>query len=60
MRSCYTLDMKNLIDLKTIDRGGRTVTIKQLPDNRLVLVSQDGYLERREVVFMSNKGERKS
>jgi hypothetical protein len=37
-------------DYQATDRQGRIVTIKQLADNRLVFVSQDGYLERREVV----------
>ena len=43
-------------DYQATDRQGRTVTIKQLPDNRLVFVSQDGYIERREIMTLSSGG----
>lgn len=39
-----------MTDYQATDRQGRTVTIKRLADNRVVLISQEGYLERREVV----------
>ena len=39
-----------MTDYQATDRSGRAVTIKQISDNRLVFVSQDGYIERREIV----------
>lgn len=45
----------NMTEYRTIQRQGHTVLIKQLPDDRLVLVSQDGYIERREIINVPNK-----
>ena len=44
-----------MTEYRATDRQGHTVLIRQLPDNRLVLVSQDGYLERREIIDVPNK-----
>jgi len=41
---------KNMPEFKTVDRQGKVVIVKQLPDNRLVFVWQDGYLEKREII----------
>jgi hypothetical protein len=37
-------------DYQATDRQGRSVTIKQLPHDRLVFVFNDGWTERREIV----------
>jgi hypothetical protein len=45
-----------MTDYKATDRNGRAVLIKQISENRLVFVSQDGYIERREIVSIKQEG----
>ena len=40
----------NMTNYQATDRQGRAVLIKQISDNRLVFVFQDGQAERREIV----------
>jgi hypothetical protein len=46
----------SMTDYQATDRQGRAVMIKQISDNRLVFVFQDGWQERREI--MSVKGDK--
>lgn len=39
-----------MTEFETVDRRGKTVTVKPLGDGRLVLVSQNGWKEEREVI----------
>ena len=39
-----------MTDYQATDRQGHIVIIHPLPDNRLVLISQEGYIERREII----------
>jgi hypothetical protein len=45
-----------MTDYQATDRNGRAVLIKQISDNRLVFVFQEGYIERREIVSIKQEG----
>ncbi len=39
-----------MTEFNTIDRQGKIVHVKDLADGRIVFVSQDGWIERREII----------
>lgn len=45
-----------MTDYQATDRQGRTVLIKELPNDRMVFVFQDGWQERREIVSIKQGG----
>lgn len=43
-------------EFATVDRQGRAITVKTLDNDRVVLISQDGWREKREIIRITKGG----